>query len=290
MALVIPFLNEEHYLGTLLESISSQSRQPDELLLVDDGSADDSASIATEFAAQHPYCRVLRRDARPSEQDRLARAAELVAFQWAVEKLVSPYEIVAKLDADLRLTPEVFAAVEDHFLEDPGLGLAGPFLSVVYPTGGIGRERCPPDHVRGATKFYRRECYEQIVPLPATLGWDTLDEVKARMHGWRTASFSIPGGDPLHLRPTGVYDGALRSYRRSGLGTYAYGAHPLHVVLRAVRRIKDPPPVLGALNFLFGWANAALRRVPRAEPEVRAFVRREQLRRIRNLVLRRSPG
>jgi hypothetical protein len=107
------------------------------------------------------------------------------------------------------------------------------------------------------------------------------DELRARMRGWRTASFAVPGGDPLHQRPMGVQDGLLRAHRRWGAGAYAYGEHPLHVALLALRDMRTTPPVLGSLNYVAGWATAALRRRPRAEPELRAYVRRNQLHRIR---------
>src|SRR4051794_16114155 len=186
MAVVVPFLNEQIYLGTLLESIGHQARMPDQLLLVDDGSTDGSLELAQRFADQHDWARAVSRPRRDKERDRLASAAELLAFMWGVEQLDPGWEVVAKLDADLRLTPHFFDEIEQQLVADPQLGLAGAYLSIESEDGPEIRERCPPDHVRGATKFYRRECFEQVYPLPASLGWDTIDEIKARMHGWRT--------------------------------------------------------------------------------------------------------
>jgi biofilm PGA synthesis N-glycosyltransferase PgaC len=281
IAIVVPFLNEEAHLGALLRSIELQSREPARLLLVDDGSADRSIEIAAEFAAQHPYARVLRRPPRPPARDRLASASEFDAFQWAVGQLDGEFDVVAKLDADLELTPETLVTVEREMESDERLGIAGVYLSVAGPDGTLVREHCPPYHVRGATKFYRGTCLAQISPLPAILGWDTFDESKARMHGWRTASFSVPGGDPLHRRPTGADGGSLRAFRRWGTCAYAAGAHPLWILLGAARRVTDRPRLLGAGAYVGGWAMAALQRQPRVEPAVRAHARREQLRLIR---------
>lgn len=287
IAVVVAFLNEQEHLPRLLASIARQTRPPDELLLVDDGSTDASPDLAANFADELPYVRLLTRPRQPPQRDRLAQAAELLAFQWAVERLTAPYDVVGKLDADIELTPDVFAMVERELEADPRLGLTGPYLSVVGPDGRPQREHCPPDHIRGATKFYRRRCYEDISPIAPRLGWDTLDEVKARMHGWGTASFEMPHGDPLHLRPTGLHDGVLRSYRRRGLAAYLYGAHPLHVILGAARRLREPPFGIAAVNYLLGWSGAMIRRPPRADDEVRAFIRDEQLGRMSDLVLRR---
>src|SRR5690348_8303818 len=82
MLAVVCFLDEEGYLPELLASLAAQTRHPDELLLVDDGSSDASAQIAAEFAQAHPWARVLERPPRPAARDRLATAAELQAFQW----------------------------------------------------------------------------------------------------------------------------------------------------------------------------------------------------------------
>jgi biofilm PGA synthesis N-glycosyltransferase PgaC len=281
IALVVPFLNEEAHLGVLLDSIERQSRPPERLLLVDDGSSDGSAEIVSRFASRHSFASSLARPPRPPARDRLATASEFEAFQWAAEQLDGEFDVVAKLDADIDLTPETLATVDREMTADEQLGIAGVYLSVAGPLGELIRERCPPYHVRGATKFYRRACLEEIAPIEAILGWDTIDELKARMHGWRTASFGVPGGDPVHLRPTGADGGSLRAFQRWGVCAYAAGAHPLWMLLGTARRVTDRPRVLGAAAYLGGWVLAVLRRQPRAEPAVRAQARREQLRLMR---------
>ena len=75
------FLNERELLPRMLASIERQRRTPELLLLVDDGSSDGSHEIATNFAAAHPYARVVRGLEREPTSDRLARAHELIAFK-----------------------------------------------------------------------------------------------------------------------------------------------------------------------------------------------------------------
>ena len=281
---IVCFLNEEEHLPALLASLGAQTRTPDELLLVDDGSTDASPRVAREFEANHRWARLLCRPPRPPERDRLATAGELHAFQWAASAVRGEWEVIAKLDADISFSPRLFETIEKRFLADRRLGIAGSYLSVAGVNGSLVRERCPPGHVRGATKFYRRECYQMIAPLPRILGWDTIDEISARMHGWRTATFETPGGDSLHLRPTAARDGLLRGYQRFGECAWGYGAHPLHVALGTVARLVRRPRVMGALSYALGWVRAALRGAPRASPQVRAFGRAEQLQRARALL------
>lgn len=283
LAVVVPFLNEREHLPTFLASIDAQTRRPDRLVLVDDGSTDGSFELARQFSDQRSYATALRRPPRPAEADRLATAAELRAFQWGLKQIDVPYDIVAKLDADLELTPVHFAEIADGFARDPGLGLAGAYLSIRSPTGGTVREQHPPDHVRGPNKFYRRECLDQIGRLPAHLGWDAIDEVKARMYGWRTASIELSEGDSIHLRPTGAHDGRLRAFRRWGECAYGFGSHPLNVLAGGVARARTRPYLLAGAAYVAGWLLAWIRRRPRADRDVRAYKRREELHRIRRL-------
>jgi glycosyltransferase involved in cell wall biosynthesis len=279
-------------LPRFLASVASQTRRPDRLMLVDDGSTDGSAAIAAEFEQRYEFARVLRRPPRPPRRDRLVTADELRAFIWGVEQIDIPWDVVAKLDGDLELRSETISEIERQLELDPRLGMAGTFLSEEDASGRRERLRIRSEHVHGATKFYRRECFEQISPLPAIIGWDTMDEVKARMTGWRTQSFALPGGDPLHLRKRASYDGVARGFRRSGTGAYALGDHPLHVVLFALRQMRGSAGVTGALHYLAGWTWACVRRAARADADVRAQIRRDELRRIRRRVVRavRSSG
>ena len=283
LAVVVPFLNEREQLPAFLASIDRQTRRPDELVLVDDGSTDGSFEIAKAFSDQHSYATAVRRPQRPAEFDRLATAAELRAFQWGSEHIKSAHDIIAKLDADLELSPVHFADIAEVFERNPRVGLAGAYLSIRSATGSIQREKHSPDHVRGPNKFYRRECLDQIGPLPPHLGWDTVDEVKARMSGWRVASIELSNGDSIHLRPTGAHDGRLRAFKRWGECAYGFGSHPLHVLAGGVARLRRRPYVLGGAAYVTGWVLAWMRRRPRADREVRACKRREELRRIRGL-------
>jgi poly-beta-1,6-N-acetyl-D-glucosamine synthase len=280
----VSFLDEERVLPTLFGSLAAQTRPPDRLLLVDDGSRDGSLELAEQFAARHDFASVLRRPQRPAEADRLSTAAELRSFVWALGTVDEPWDLVAKLDADLSLPPETLASIEARFREDPSLGIAGPRLRSVDAAGHDVSHRTRREHVEGAVKVYRRACFEQIAPLPPILGWDTIDEVRARMRGWRTAGGSPEDEPVVHLRPMGAHDGALRAHRRWGACAYAYGEHPLYAVAMAVRQLPERPRVVGGLSYVAGWVTAALRRAPRAEPELRAYVRRAQLQRLRRRV------
>ena len=283
LAVVVSFLNEARFLPELLASLDRQTRLPDELLLVDDGSSDDSPAIAAGFAEGREGVRFLPRPQREAEPDRLSTAAELKAFLWGVEQLAEPWDVVTKMDADLRLAPDHFEQVLAAFEDDPRLGVCGSYLAVEHE-GRVEREPHPPGHVRGPNKFYRRACFEAIAPLPPILGWDTIDEIAARMHGWSAHSIALSGGDSVHLRPTGMHDGRLRAMRRWGLCAWAYGATPVTIAAGTVARLRRRPQLLAALNYAYGYAKAARDDVARADPRILAWSRVEQRERFARLL------
>ena len=49
LSVIIPTLNEERHVGALLCDVASQSRMPDEVLIVDAGSEDDTVAVARRF-------------------------------------------------------------------------------------------------------------------------------------------------------------------------------------------------------------------------------------------------
>jgi hypothetical protein len=241
--------------------------------------------LAAAFAHDSPYAQLIERPRRGPSSDRLAQAAELKAFQWAIEQIKGQFDVVAKLDADLELPPDFFARVMAAFESDPRLGIAGAQLNA----GAAGvPEYSQPWHVRGATKFYRVSCWEAIAPLPPILGWDTIDETRAKMRGWHLRNVSFGHEGPVHLRPTGTYDGAIRGYRRRGAAAWGYGAHPLNVLASVLVRMRHRPRIVGSLAYLGGWLGAALQRAPRAEPAARRYLQREQRRRLQAAALRRG--
>jgi hypothetical protein len=135
------------------------------------------------------------------------------------------------------------------------------------------------NHVHGALKLYSLDCFRAIGGVQEVLGWDTIDETYARMHGFSTVSYTDMVS--VHHRPLGSADGTLRGHARHGTCSYI-AHHPLSwVVLRAFRVGTRGPVVASGVAFVFGYLRAAARRVERVpDPEYRRFARRELHRRM----------
>ncbi len=55
LSVIIPTLNEEHHVGALLSDIAAQTRQPDEVLVIDARSTDDTVPVVQRF----PFAQLL---------------------------------------------------------------------------------------------------------------------------------------------------------------------------------------------------------------------------------------
>lgn len=59
VAVVIPLYNHEKFIAGTLDSVLAQTMPAHEIIVIDDGSQDDSAAIAERYAARHPSLRVV---------------------------------------------------------------------------------------------------------------------------------------------------------------------------------------------------------------------------------------
>jgi len=96
ISLVIPVYNGVGYLPELLESIAGQTRLPDEIIFVDDGSTDASASLLLEFSDRIPNVKIFRQENR----------GQAVARNVGVEHATGRY--IAFLDADDIVLPNMY--------------------------------------------------------------------------------------------------------------------------------------------------------------------------------------
>ncbi|RRQ45848.1 glycosyltransferase family 2 protein [Chryseobacterium sp. SC28] len=95
VSLIVPIFNAEHYLPTFLTSVLSQSYKDFELILVNDGSTDNSAAICDKYAAEDPRIRVYHKKNEGVSATRnfgIGKAAnEFIAFADADDVLLDHY-------------------------------------------------------------------------------------------------------------------------------------------------------------------------------------------------------
>jgi glycosyltransferase involved in cell wall biosynthesis len=273
---ISPVRDEEKYLEATLESVINQTVKPIEWVIVDDGSTDNTGEIIDGYAKKYPWIRVIHRQNRGF---RKAGGGVVEAFHEGYNFLQArDWDFLVKLDGDLSFAPDYFKKCFDHFAVEPSLGIGG---GDIYHDidGKLILEKNPAFHVRGATKIYRRECWNAIGKLIEAPGWDTLDEVKANMLGWETRSFSDL--QIVHHRYTGATDGTWCGWVKNGRANYISGYHPLFMVLKCLRRAFRRPVLIGALGLLYGFVSGYFKGIPQVEDRALInYLRRQQINRI----------
>lgn len=110
ISVVVPVLDDAHELAGCLAALRSQTRPPDEIVVVDNGCADDSAQVARGAGA-----RVV------TEAVRGIPSATATGYDSASG------DVIARLDADSRPGPDWVQRIDKAFTEDPELvAISGP--------------------------------------------------------------------------------------------------------------------------------------------------------------------
>ncbi len=275
---ISPVRNEADHFADVCRSLESQTVQPLRWVIVDDGSSDATGRLADEAAVRHDWIRVVHRRDRGF---RKSGGGVIEAFYEGYELVKDlEWDFLVKLDGDLTFPRDTFETFARRFREDPKLGLGGGTICAWREGQAV--EESPGDpkfHVRGATKIYRRVCWEAMGGLIRAPGWDTLDEVKINMLGWR--SYGFPEVKLIHHRHTGDADGTWKNWVKNGRANYNVGYSPVFMFLKCARRALRRPYFVAALALWTGFLSGYLERAPAlAEPEVVCYLRREQWRKL----------
>ncbi|HEX9366344.1 MAG TPA: glycosyltransferase family 2 protein [Vicinamibacterales bacterium] len=208
--------NGAAYLPDQLESIAAQSRPPDELVVRDDASLDDTPAVVRAFAARAPFPVRLEVSAR--------RLGSTRNFDRAIAACAG--DIIALSDQDDVWHPDKLRAIERRFHESPGVGLVFSDADIVdaalNPTGArlwarIGfdgrRQRVwhtrgaltalvPGRTVTGATMAFRSTFRALVLPTP--------DGIAPMIHdGWIALAIAAVAGVAFLEQP-------LLAYRQHG--------------------------------------------------------------------------
>jgi len=273
---ITPARNEAAGIEDTILHMAAQTIRPLQWVIVNDGSKDETGRILDDYSKKYYWITVVH---RPDRGFRSPGGGVIEAFMVGYRSLLSTgWEYIVKFDADLSPEADYFERCLKVFQSESKLGVGGG--SVYHMADGNAViEANPSFHVRGATKIYRKACWEALEGLLAAPGWDTLDEVKANMLGWQTHTFTDIR--VLQRRPTGSNDGAWRDCVKNGRADYICGYHPIYMVVKSAKRLLQKPFVTGSLGHLWGFVSAYWQGVSQVnDAALIAYLRQQQLRRI----------
>jgi glycosyltransferase involved in cell wall biosynthesis len=164
VSIVMAVYNGGLYLLDTVQSILDQSLTNFELIIVDDGSTDDTWQILTELAERDSRIVLLRSEPNQGVVRALNRGLE-----------ISKGMLIARQDADDVSLPERLARQVEFLETNPDYGCVGVAVQMVDPDGtplGIGFNTSDNDSIQrklldnmcicGPTIMVRRECLEAI--------------------------------------------------------------------------------------------------------------------------------
>ena len=120
VSIIVPAYNEGRVIEAALESLLELDYPHYEIIVIDDGSTDDTLANASRLAGEYGHCRV-----KVSTKKNGGKASALNAGLAMAE-----YPIVLCMDADARLEPQTIKAAMPHFL-DPSVGAVAGNVKVV---------------------------------------------------------------------------------------------------------------------------------------------------------------
>ena len=262
IAVITPAYNEEENLNEVAACVFNQTIKPITWVIVDDASRDGTFAAARKLSRGRRWVTAIRK-----ERDIGIHDASFKAFKFGVSNLGTDWKYLMKLDADTTLPGSFLEGIVGKFESEESLGIA---------SGVCAGEPGISSHPRGNNRVYRKECWTQIVFPDSGLGWDTVDEVFARLNGWQTKAFS--NLVCAHMRsklPDAKYrfhQGRLSRY----LGYYWW------FVLGRAAKMSVSSGLVPSLYYLGGHVRGGLGTI---DPEVKRAVKADQRIRIAHSML-----
>jgi glycosyltransferase involved in cell wall biosynthesis len=278
--IITPARNEAQYIELTIRSMVAQTLLPIKWIIVSDGSTDGTDEIVRSYSANIDWIELLR---MPERKERHF-AGKVYAFNAGYDSVKDlAFDIIGNLDADVSFEPEHFEFLTGKMAEIPQLGVAGaPFREGTYQYDYRFQNI---ENVWGGCQLFRRECFEAIGGyLPLKGGCiDHVAVLSARQNGWRTRTFTEKVC--LHHRQMGTaLQGKLTAKFKFGMKDYSVGNHPLWELFRVFYQMTQRPFVVGGSALGLGYAWSLVHRAEIAlSPELVAFVRREQMKRLTKL-------
>ncbi|WP_374365305.1 glycosyltransferase family 2 protein [Cloacibacterium sp.] len=263
--IIIPAHNEEENILPCLESLKNQTFQDFKCVIVNDGSTDKTQEIVERFI-QIPNTKYQILNLTQSEHQPGAKVVRTFNKGLETENLEN-FDVVCKFDADIVFPSNYLEKVNEVYKKNPNAGMVSGLVYI--KKGFVNFVRKPlvdaqPDkndfttsqlhdftnqndwifenlssknHVRGPIKSYRKELFLKMNGLRAVLGWDNIDVMLCKMHGFETVT--IKELWVKHLRPTAY---KYKTQKAEKLGEYFYNIglnFPLAAISSAKSSLKN---------------------------------------------------
>ena len=271
--IIIPAHNEEENILLCLESLENQTFQGFKCVIVNDGSTDKTQEIVERFIQiQNTKYQIL--NLTQSEHQPGAKVVRTFNKGLETENLEN-FDVVCKFDADIIFPENYLEKINEVYEKNPKAGMVSGLVYIKKDSSFLGMTKknsvilneaqrneesksdfttsqlhdftnqndwifenlSSKNHVRGPIKSYRKELFLKMNGLRAVLGWDNIDVMLCKMHGFETVT--IKELWVKHLRPTAY---KYKTQKAEKLGEYFYNIgldFPLAAISSAKSSLKN---------------------------------------------------
>ena len=246
--IIIPTHNEEKNILFCLESLKNQTFRDYKIVVVNDGSTDQTQTIVNEFAAAHPDFEI--ENLEKSEHQPGAKVVR--TFNKGLEVVdFEEFDVVCKFDADIIFPENYLGKINEIYEKNPKAGMVSGIVKIkksVFENKlafdfrdekkqWVFENISSKNHVRGPIKSYRKECFQEMNGLRPVLGWDNIDVMLANKNGCEV--LTVKDLWVKHLRPTAY---KYKTQKAEKLGEYFYNiglSLPLAVISSGKSSLKN---------------------------------------------------
>jgi glycosyltransferase involved in cell wall biosynthesis len=271
--IISPVRNEEELVETTIKCVINQTILPIEWIIVNDGSTDSTAAIIEKYIPHHPWIKLFNLTDRGFYYP---GTGVVNVINKGFENISNNnWDFLVKLDCDITIEYNYFEEIFNEFEKNPKLGIASGAIYLIDEIKEV-KEKSQPDHPWGASKIYRKKCFEEINGWKAIPGWDLADLLSAQMKGWETRCFDEY--KILHHRESGSRRNGLTSGKfLLGRFLYRFGYNFIYTVFKGLYRIPERPILIGGLSQIAGYIFAFVKREDRLfDKDMRKFLRKKQ--------------
>lgn len=286
--IITPAKNEEKFIEHTLQSVLGQTAKPKKWVIVDDGSTDNTALIVTKYLSKYDFLHLIKKDS--TKEERSGGSKVVRAFNAGYDAIRNDkYDFIVKLDADLTLPANYFEEVIKCFEMTPRIGLCGGYC-VIEENGKYVPESYSEDHVRGAFKAYRRECFEDIGGLKQIWSWDGMDEAAIAFHGWELRVLPLA---VIHHRPTSKEYNLLKHSYKTGREMYKERIELLSLLIISAVYCFRKPAIIGSILFIVGYFVSWIKKEEKViDKDLGEYIRKDRYQKIMNKfrIFRKTAG
>ena len=117
--IIIPVYNEELHIENCINSFINQSHKPDQILIVNDNSTDNTENILKKYSKKFSFIKYVNKKSinKPSPGKKIIQA-----FNYGLKHSINDYDLIGKFDGDIILPDNYLYTIMNDFIQNKKLG------------------------------------------------------------------------------------------------------------------------------------------------------------------------